>query len=690
MRRSSMILAMAMMTASATAAAQTAEDAGAGDVNVGETPAQTTTVDAQESAEETPVAEQAPVAEEAPAAEQAPSAEEAPAATSRRQRASATTSAAIAPTLESTGGEATSTNDAWRRITEAELAVPTSTYPYVEVHGYFRSRIDNFWNLDLATGGTSSQLPPLEALLNGTTRNNGAIGQIPEEITVGDGSTIDLRSYTRDRSEYVASANMRFRLQPTFHIAQSASIHLTLDILDNVVLGSQGIGNDNPLNFWTDSASARAFGREMVDVKAVWAETRSFLGTFRVGRMPNHWGLGMMFNSGGHYSSIRQPRLSYRGLGAAGNTCMDCDNGDYVDRISFTTSVFDHHIMLAYDYNLAGPTQGVNDVFGQPRDMGQFDDTRSFVLSVARRPESPEEIARRNRKLAEQNAPVFDYGAYLMYRMQRIDGESCLDTSDPTTCTFVPRGANMFVPNLWFRLEHQPAFRRHLRIEGEIAAVVGKVDFAADSLVGLATADVSRDIRQVAGALEFEFTDFAYAVGFNAGFATGRQTGGQNPGLGANYGTNTRDDERYTAFFFDRDYFVDMIMFREVIGTVTNALYINPFFQYDLFSKRADTLGLRLDVISAIAANAEATPSGKGFYGIEANLGAYYRQPRYGADISGGIFLPGNAFNAVEGRPRTANYDSYLGGSVGSTYLSGEAKRAKPATTVQARFYWAF
>lgn len=667
MRRSSMILAAAMMTASATAAAQAGEEVGADDLNVDAASTATATV------------------EEAPAA--------APAEESRRQRGAAparTTTAAASTSAESSSSESSSSTDAWRRITEAELAVPSTTYPYVEVHGYFRSRIDNFWNLDLATNGTSSQLPPIEALLNGTTRNNGAIGQIPETITVGDGSTIDLTSYSRDRSEYIASANMRFRLQPIFHIAQAASIHLSLDVLDNVVLGSQGIGNDNPLNFWTDSASARAFGRESVDIKAAWAETRSFLGTFRVGRMPNHWGLGMMFNSGGHYSAIRQPRLSYRGMGVAGNTCIDCDNGDYVDRISFTTSVFDHHITLAYDYNLAGATQGVNDVFGQPRDMGQFDDTRSLVLSVARRPESPEEIARRNRKLAEQGAPVFDYGAYLMYRMQRIDGEQCLDQADPTTCTFTPRGANMFVPNLWFRLEHQPAFRRHLRIEGELAAVVGKVDFAADSLVGLADSEVSRDIRQVAGALEFEYTDFAYALGFNAGFASGRQTGGQNPGLGANYGTDLRNDERFTSFFFDRDYFVDMIMFREVIGTVTNALYLNPFFQYDLFAKQGDTLGLRVDLITAVAANAEATPSGKGFYGVEANLGAYYRQPRYGADISGGIFLPGNAFDAVEGRPRMANYDSFLGGSVGSTYLSGESKRAKPATTVQARFYWAF
>ena len=676
MRRRSVLLAAAMLTASAGAAAQQPTDAGVDAQSVPVTTAVAPETDEQELGEDVDAAPEAVAAEDADADADA-------AQTPRRPATSPATPAA------STAGS----TDAWRRITEAELAAPSTSYPYIEWHGYFRFRSDSFWNLDLSTNGTSSQLPPIEALLNGDTRNNGAIADIPGSVTTGDGSTIELSRFSRDKSKFISSANMRFRLQPIFHVAQSASIHLQLDIFDNLILGSTPYQGDQPLSFFSDSQrspTAAEFGRDAVRVSAAYGEIRSFLGTLRVGRMPNHWGLGMMFNSGGHYSAIREPRLSNRNLGMAGNTCLDCDHGDYVDRASFSTTVFDHHIMLAYDYNMAGATQGAEDAFGRPRDLGQFDDTRSFVLSVARRAETPEEIARRNRKLSEQGKPVFDYGAYLMYRTQRVEADQCTTPSDPSSCNFLPRGAQMFVPNLWLRLEHQPAFRRHLRIEGELAAIIGNIDFAANSLSGLSDNAVDRQIRQVAGALEFEYTNYAYSLGFNAGFASGRQTGGSNPGLGANYETDMINDQRFTAFFFDRDYFIDMIMFREVIGTVTNALYLNPFFQYDLFSKRNDTLGLRIDLIGAVAANAEATPSGQGFYGAEGNLTIYYRQPRYGVDLSTALFLPGNAFNAVEGRPRFANHEGYLGDSYGSTYLNGEASRAKPATSLQARFFWAF
>lgn len=680
MRRCSVLLAAAMLTASAVAAAQQPSDpelveATTADVDAAETAEEATTeADADATVAETTAVEEAP-ADDA----DADAADESAEAATRPQTRAPAIGRDDAP-------------DAWRRISEAELAAPSTSYPYIEWHGYFRFRTDSFWGLDLGTGGTSSQLPPVEALVNAETRTNGAIADFPETITAGDGSTVNLSRYARDKSKFISSANIRFRLQPIFHVAQSASVHLQLDILDNLILGSTPYQGDQPLAFFSDSQrspTAAEFGRDAVRISAAYGELRSFLGTLRVGRMPNDWGMGMMFNGGGHYSSVRQPRLSRRSLGMAGNTCIDCDYGDYVDRASFTATVFDHHIMLAYDYNLAGVTQGAEDVFGQPRDLGQFDDARSFVLSVARRAETPEEVARRNRKLAEQNKPVFDYGAYLMYRTQRIEANQCTDAADPSTCDFLPRGAQMFVPNLWFRLEHQPGFRKHLRIEAEVAGVIGNIDYAADSLAGLADSNVDRQIRQAAGALEFEYTNFAFSLGFNAGFATGRQTGG-TPGLGANYDTNLANDQRFTAFFFDRDYFVDMIMFREIIGTVTNALYLNPFFQYDLFSKRADSLGLRVDLIGAVAANAASTPSGRGFYGAEGNLTIYYRQPRYGVDVAAALFLPGNAFNAVEGRPRFQNAQHYLGDSVGSTYLSGEAARAKLATTLQARFYWAF
>jgi hypothetical protein len=129
-----------------------------------------------------------------------------------------------------------------------------------------------------------------------------------------------------------------------------------------------------------------------------------------------------------------------------------------------------------------------------------------------------------------------------------------------------------------------------------------------------------------------------------------------------------------------------MIMFREVVGTITNAVYFNPFVDYALFSKQDDTLGVRFDAISALALNAETTPSGESFYGVETDLSVYYHEPRYGADLTGGFFLPGSVFDGVDGRRRIPTISNLLGEAA----VYDEDVNATPAWTVQGRFFWAF
>jgi hypothetical protein len=73
---------------------------------------------------------------------------------------------------------------------------------------------------------------------------------------------------------------------------------------------------------------------------------------------------------------------------------------------------------------------------------------------------------------------------------------------------------------------------------------------------------------------------------------------------------------------------------------------------------------------------------------VEANLGAYYRQPRYGVDLTTGVFIPGSAFRAETGRQRLPAYTNFTGED--PTIPDGEDTRAKAAFTLQARFFWAF
>ncbi|MCB9532072.1 MAG: hypothetical protein H6700_09925, partial [Myxococcales bacterium] len=333
----------------------------------------------------------------------------------------------------------------------------------------------------------------------------------------------------------------------------------------------------------------------------------------------------------------------------------------------------------------------LDDYYGQPRDLSQYDDVRSIEASVFSRPLREAEIAERNRTLKELRRPAFDYGAYFVARRQRISPEAYNTSQEGDSAsdiTWVNRDAKAYIPDLWFRLVSEPRFRTRLRLEGEVAMILGSIGSADPQS---SNDDKQRDIRQLGAAIELDYTRNALAVGLNAGAATGRTF--EDPdstapgGFGVNDSWTVRDDEpTITNFKFDRNYFVDAIMFREVIGTITNAAYFNPFFSYDLFSKQDDNLGLRLDLISALALQPDATPSGESFYGVETDVTVYYREPQYGADIMAGMYIPGAAFNGVEGRPRITNVARLL-------QEPGAYERDYDATTawtLQGHFYWAF
>lgn len=580
----------------------------------------------------------------------------------------------------------------WRRLTEAELMQPARDYPYVEWHGYFRFRADSFWNLDLDTTGTSPILPPIEALVSPDSSLD-----VGDQVSAGDA---DL---TNVDAEHIAGANIRLRLRPTFHITEKTRLHLELNILDNLLLGStaDGYNESNPRQLRTDMPIIGFTGgqeppnynnalRDSISVNQAYGEVNTFFGTIRLGRMASHWGLGILANGGGSHSALQEPRVSNRGLDMSGHGCMDCDYGDYVDRAMFVTNMFDTYLALAWDYNYVGPTTlSPYDYYGQARDLGQYDDVRSIVVALFQRPLRPEEIAARNRTLKELRRPTFDWGAYFVYRRQRLSAEGFNAVTDTSMdrYTFVNRDARAFIPDLWFRLLSEPAFRTRIRLEGELVAILGSIGNADPRSQ---SDDKERDIQQFGGALEFDYVRAALATGLNTGFATGR-TFDEEPdgyvGFGVNDGWTLDDSEpTLTNFRFDRNYFVDALMFREVIGTITNAVYVNPFFQYDLFSKQDDTLGARLDLIGGFAMNGEATPSGDSFYGIETDLTIYYREPRYGADIMTGVYIPGSAFDGKDGNPRLPGVAQAL--NLPPNYDGN--RDATAAWTLQGRFFWAF
>ena len=195
----------------------------------------------------------------------------------------------------------------------------THARPILEWHGSFRARGELFYKFHLGRNdpraGALFPRPAdhyYEAAASGGSGTGFGTAKLCRYSDMG-GSSNALRSCDDNTN---AGANLRFRLDPEFHVSDNLRVLSQIDLLDNLVLGStpSGYALDNgavaprsgysPLGVLDDGTSAPSSRNSLKDsiiVKRVWAEWATPVGQLRFGRMPNHWGLGMVYNSGdGH------------------------------------------------------------------------------------------------------------------------------------------------------------------------------------------------------------------------------------------------------------------------------------------------------------------------------------------------------------------------------------------------------
>ncbi len=138
-----------------------------------------------------------------------------------------------------------------------------------------------------------------------------------------------------------------------------------------------------------------------------------------------------------------------------------------------------------------------------------------------------------------------------------------------------------------------------------------------------------------------------------------------------------------TQFIFNRDYFVDMILWRHLIGAVTNAAYAKPFLSYDL----TKSIGFKVANITSFALKPVATPGNSVMYGTEfdGDLGYYGNHIFLG--ISYGVLFPLGAM------AHNANSADVQGpGYTWGTDANGNPNTGDPGTahTIQSRLVLTF
>ena len=501
------------------------------------------------------------------------------------------------------------------------------TRPIIELHGYFRTRGEVYHNFALGRPSTASDNQNLwpQPLDNTYTLPNGQPRQV---LLCGDSRTSECKDNTQ------STANLRLRLNPEIHISDNLRIMSQIDLLDNLVLGStpdayslkprvydpknttatttSGNGYAPGVNGYNGYAPLGAFSttqgpptagvngyRNSIDVTRAWAEYLTPLGQIRFGRMPSHWGLGMLVNSGDG---------------------IDHDYQSNADRIMFVSGIksMDLYFGGAWDFVSTGPTNASPyDLYGgQPYNTSNLSNVNQWVAFIAKR--TNPELQRL--KLA-RNELVLNGGLYTVYRSQLIDvtaGQNPNTIDSSTTGNNngqERRGAEALIPDAWVQLLYQK-----FRMEAELSTIWGSVENSPASAK-------RTQIRQwgLATQTELRAVEDKLRVNFGFGWASGDpHVEGLNPGPN---GLQVRQSEgAIRTFRFHPSYQVDYIFFRKIMTRVEGAYYFRPSVEYDFVrNPNGQKFGGGAAIIWSRASEFAQTPGNKRDLGVELNLQVYYQ-----------------------------------------------------------------
>jgi uncharacterized protein (TIGR04551 family) len=402
-----------------------------------------------------------------------------------------------------------------------------------------------------------------------------------------------------DGGQRIDQADMRLRTDLAFHArGTGVAVKARVDVLDNTTLGSTPIVAPTPA-----ASPGQQPPDEAVRVERIWGEVLTPFGVVAAGRMGAHWGLGMV---------------------AHGGDCDDCDGGDAADRVALVSPLAGHLVALSYDFTWSGPLTPDGGE-QRPVDLAPSDDVATVTAALLRT-RSPAALLRR----AAAGRSTVEYGAYLSHRWQTDDVPGAYL---PVAGALVARDFSATTTGAWLRIL-LPRFR--LEAEGAYAhARVGQPSLVPGvELTQPATSD------QVGLAVETEARLGRVRAGVDGGFASGDDAPGFTGPQADPPGDTTVDN-----FRFHPDYRIDRILFREIIGTVTDAGYLRPHLGVRLATLGHAWLDWTTALVASWAIEPTSTPSGARALGVELDPSlAYTTRDGFRAALDYALFLPGAAF----------------------------------------------
>lgn len=512
------------------------------------------------------------------------------------------------------------------------------TLQFFQINGYIRFRAYLFHALNL--GIWESPNSPKAPFWIPYTEfgSNGMAG-----VVTNPASSCAQRDKSNCRTDNLTSADMRLRLEPTINVTEQVRVKAQLDVFDNLVMGSTpegyfinnagaaGGAAPHAANVPYAAASTTQVAPESginsvyssIRAKRAWAEVRTPFGELRFGRMPNHWGTGMLINNG---------------------DCLDCDFGANVDRVMFATKLWGHFIAFMWDWAATGPT---TQIIGPQTGEGRFynadtlDDVSQWALALGKM-DTPEEL----KEKLDQGKVVFNYGGYFIYKQQDWDESGPISPSGNSyqglQSNIFPRQAKEFVGDIWLRLNWK---KLHMEAEGAVTA--GTIGNLHDIYLGQYTGSTSILTGGFVVKADYKLLHDALKIYLEVGYASGDDSEDPNGNVNYRLATLVPINNHIGRFNFDPDYHVDLILFREILGTVNNATYFKPGVSYDI----VDNFGARVDLMYALANRPVAYPGNSYNLGLEIDAQLMYKNEEEGfyAGLVYGVLFPFSALGLPSG-----------------------------------------
>lgn len=451
------------------------------------------------------------------------------------------------------------------------------------VQGFLRTRADFGYNWDLNRGGTPSQPG----------------GLFPPGYTDGG------------KSRSLTNLDTRLFVDADAEVGFGVRLHVRAHVLDNLRYGSA------PESAFVGASVNQTLPDKPIDLRQAFGQVLLPFGVLSAGRMGAlvDWGTGFFVNSGNG---------------------LDDDFGDVGDRIAFSTPLFGLLWSLAFEVSAAGPGTDVLRPEIRPAvDLDRADDVRTLAFSVARW-DAPD----LRRRFLAAGRTRWNAGVLASYRWQAYD---LAPGATPNVRSAIRRDLSAFALDAWARLDVG-----RFTLEAELAYVY--LDIGNASLDPSVVLNAALRGSQLGGVFRF---DWRASERFFARLEVGFASGDSAPGFGARPGNTparpgdvdglqfdlgrSPADTRIDNFRFHPNYRIDLLLWRRLIGTVTDAIYVRPMVR----GRVLPMLTVEGAVVTSFALQQNSPPGGRSPLGVETDIALVYEQEHgFVARLEYGLLVP--------------------------------------------------